>query len=126
MAMILIRTIPHKDQRYDTVGDWREVFPYSEISVSRLGNWRYEAAIAIHELVEMLGCLDKGITEEAVTDFDIAYQGDGEPGDDPAAPYHKQHEFATMIERQIIDMFGLDWDAYDAAVSAMSKQETEK
>ncbi len=117
--VILIKTIPHDEQRYDTVGDWedREIL---YISVSRLGNWRYEAAVAIHELVEALGCRDKGITSEQVDAFDNAYDGDGEPGHDPQAPYHKQHEFATMIERQIIDMFGLDWEQYDAAVSALS------
>ncbi len=119
---ISIKTIPHIMQRYDTVGDWEQISSTDllSIQVSDLGNWRYEAAVAIHELVEALGCRDKGITSEQVDAFDNAYDGDGEPGDDPRAPYHEQHEFATMIERQIIDMFGLDWEQYDAAVSALS------
>ncbi len=119
---ISIKTIPHIMQRYDTVGDWEQISSTDllSIQVSDLGNWRYEAAVAIHELVEALGCRDKGITSEQVDAFDNAYDGDGEPGHDPKAPYHQQHEFATMIERQIIDMFGLDWEQYDAAVSALS------
>jgi hypothetical protein len=42
-----------------------------------------------------------------------------EPGDDPAAPYHLQHQFATKIERQVARQLGVDWKAYEAAINSL-------
>jgi hypothetical protein len=36
-----------------------------------------------------------------------------EPGDSSEAPYHKEHVFATKIERMIADELGVDWDVYE-------------
>jgi hypothetical protein len=41
-----------------------------------------------------------------------------EPGDDPRAPYHKQHVFASKIERMVADQLGVDWAAYNAEVES--------
>jgi hypothetical protein len=59
--------------------------------------------IALHELVECWLCKERGITAEQVDAFDAAFElkrvnEDDEPGDDPAAPYHRQHRFACLIE----------------------------
>jgi hypothetical protein len=43
---------------------------------------------------------------------------DTEPGDDPRAPYHKQHVFAENIERLLAAELGVDWSAYDKEVSS--------
>jgi hypothetical protein len=40
------------------------------------------------------------------------------PGDDPRAPYHKQHVFAENIERLLAAELGVDWSAYDKEVSS--------
>ena len=45
----------------------------------------------IHELTEMVLCIDRGVTFKAVDRFDMEFEGAGEPGDDPKAPYHREH-----------------------------------
>lgn len=54
--------------------------------------------VALHELVEARLCFKSGVTQGAVDSFDSAFTGAGEPGDDPTAPYGKQHRAAGMIE----------------------------
>lgn len=119
---ITIETIPHDQQRYPTAGDW-QCLPNGDvlISVSEVGDRRYEMAIGVHELIEFLLCreADPEITQAQVDAFDMAYDGDGEPGDDPAAPYHRQHCFATAVERMLIAALGVPWAEYDAAVEAL-------
>jgi hypothetical protein len=78
---IVIDTIPHKQQRYDTVGDWRWpnycrlekriTDPDLCISVSNLGDWRMEVLIAVHELIEALLCKTDGVSEAEVDYFDM-------------------------------------------------------
>jgi hypothetical protein len=116
---ITIETVPHDQQVYPTVGDWRLADGVLAIRVSKMGNWRYEAAVATHELLEALLCMDAAIGAAEVDAFDMTYTGDGEPGDDPAAPYHRQHCFATAVERMLIAAMGLPWGEYDAAVEAL-------
>ncbi len=127
---ITIETIPHGEQRYPTVGDWQWITPTELlIRVSEMGNPVYEAAVGIHEAVEALLCQQDGVTQAAVDRFDMAYErdrppfgipgDDGEPGDDPAAPYHRQHCFATAVERMLIAALGVPWAEYDAAVEAL-------
>ena len=89
-----------------------------------LGRRRFEALIALHEAVEALLCEHAGISPAAVDKFDEAYEArrkkgdDSEPGDDPRAPYHKQHVFAEGIERLLATELGVDWPAYDKEVSS--------
>ena len=50
-----IETIPHQTQRYPTVGDyWEEDGGTEQVRVSELPDWRYEALVAVHEMVEMI------------------------------------------------------------------------
>lgn len=123
---IQLRTIPHESQRYPTVGDWQ----ISEdgtiaIDVSDMGNEDYAFLVAIHEAVEVWLCRKRGISQESVDAFDIEYEknrpdGDfSEPGDDTNAPYFKEHQFATMIERQVAKELGVNWDEYNHAVESL-------
>ena len=123
---IQLRTIPHTEQRYETVGDWENLPDGSlRISVSDMGNDDYAFLVAIHEAVEVWLCNKRGITDEAVSAFDIEYEknrpeGDeSEPGDHPDAPYRKEHFFATNIERMIALELGVDWEKYDKAVMSL-------
>lgn len=63
--------------------------------------------IALHELIEARLCFKAGVTQGAVDAFDAAYTGDEEPGDDPAAPYRRQHRFAALIDHLIAHEMGL-------------------
>lgn len=123
---ITIETIPHDQQRYPTVGDWMwEPSGDLTIKVSELGDWRYNALVGLHELVEVLKCKHDGVTQESVDAFDIAYEkaraedDDSEPGDSPDAPYKAQHCLATGIERILAAELGVDWKAYDDAVMSL-------
>jgi len=116
---ITIETVAHADQRYDTVGDWQWCGNDLVVRVSYMDDWRHVAAIAVHELVEALLCRDMGVSQEAVDKFDTAYKGDGEPGDDPQAPYRDEHCIATAVERMLIATFGISWADYDAKVNAL-------
>jgi hypothetical protein len=118
MIDITITTIPQDQQRYSTHGDWFSDEPWHvTIRVSDLSNARYEVLIAIHELIEMFLCHDRGIGEDMVDKFDLAWKGEGEPGDDPESPYFKEHQFATIIERLMAHELGVDWQTYNQRLS---------
>ena len=117
---IIIETIPHKDQRYDTAGDWYfDDAGSMVIKVSGLGDWRKEFLVAVHELIEVGLCSNCGITAEAVDKFDMNYKGEGEPGDAHDAPYRRQHFTATTIERQLADALCVDWLDYEKQLSEL-------
>jgi hypothetical protein len=116
LSDILITFVPHAKQRYETMGDWY-VNDKGQwvIVVDEMGDWRKSVAVAIHELVEMSLCMDRGIEEQDVTDFDLKFNATetpGESGDEPDAPYHKEHRFATHIEREIVEELGVEWGTY--------------
>ena len=116
---ITIETIQHKEQRYNTCGDWLFVEPnHLRIRVSELGDWRKEAAIAVHELVEAILCRNDGVADDAVDAFDTSVEGAmlTEPGDSSNAPYHRQHCFATAVERMLIAALGVSWASYEQAL----------
>jgi hypothetical protein len=116
---IIIETIPHNKQRYPTVGDWFLEGEVLHIKVSKLSNWRREALVAVHELVETILCSHDGVTQEEVDKFDKAFEAARtpgnveEPGDDPSAPYRKQHGIATGIERILAAALDVNWKDYE-------------
>lgn len=121
MSNINVLTIPHETQRYNTVGDyWVDENGVTQIRISDLGNTFYEDLIMLHELTL---CRKAGVTIEDIDKFDFQFTenraaGDAsEPGDDPSAPYFKQHQFATKVEREMCRELGLDWDAYEDRIS---------
>lgn len=122
---ICISVIPHKDQRYETVGDWLYIGNSLHIYVSDMGCDEYHQLVAIHEYVEALLCRMAGISEEEVTAFDKAFEerresgNTDEPGDDPKAPYYAQHQFATQIEKLMSVKLGVKWDDYEKAIYAL-------
>ena len=122
---IRIEVISHRQQRYETVGDWFfDAGGGLIIRVSDMGNWKYNVLVAMHELVEVLCCREDGVTQGQVDRFDINYErkrkanDDSEPGDDPKAPYRKQHCLATGVERILAAVLGVSWSDYDNAVKA--------
>jgi hypothetical protein len=141
---VIIKTIDHKKQPYDTCGDWRwenkKGKPINQtealarantddcvlrINVSNLGSWRLEMLVAVHELVETLMCLRDGVLVEDVDAFDKAFEAarkkgnQDEPGDDPKAPYVNQHCVATAVERLLCAQLGCTWDEYCNAVESL-------
>lgn len=112
MKKIVIETIPHDRQRYDTIGDYfLDENGVMQVRVSKTQD-RYEFLIAIHELIEAFLAKDRGILWESIDDFDKEFIGNGEPGHSKKAPYHKEHVFAEIIERMIAFELGIEWDDY--------------
>jgi hypothetical protein len=122
---VTINIIDHKEQRYDTCGDWQFTEDGLLITVSKLGDFYKEICVGIHELVEVVLCMKQGISQLAIDDFDTMYEairveGDtSEPGDAPDAPYNKQHFVATTIERILAHELGLDWFAYENTINIL-------
>lgn len=125
---IMLREIPHEDQRYETCGDWRaQSNGIWQITASNMGKWQYAFLVLLHELVEMGLCTQHGVKEQDVTDFDVAFEAcraednTDEPGDDPRAPYRAEHQFATVIERMVCNEMGIDWKEYESAVLSLEQ-----
>jgi hypothetical protein len=123
---IIIETIPHNEQRYDTAGDW--VFDADgtlTIKVSDMGNDTYSFLIGMHEAVEAWLCKIREIDETKVSNFDKEFRMKslpGEPGDSPLAPYRKEHFFATNVERMLATELNVDWQSYDSQVENLEYQ----
>ena len=114
---IIIESIPISEMRPEagpTVGDWFEDPEGNiRIKVADTGVETDYFLVAIHELAEWMLCRVQGVPEKAVDEFDCAFTGEGEPGDEPNAPYRDQHCLATAIERSMCAMLGLSWKEYD-------------
>ena len=68
------------------------------------------------------------MTDAAIDSFDIQYEksrvlGDttSEPGNDPAAPYYREHKFATKLEKLLAEEIGVDWDEYSASCASFTQ-----
>lgn len=117
---IVIETIPHDQQRYDTVGDWKFIGDDLIIKVSRFYPNTlfsdFEFLIGIHELIEAILCKAHGIKEEEVDYFDMSHEDHPDPGSLIDAPYYRQHLIATIIERILASELGINWDDYEKAI----------
>jgi len=117
-----IRTIPHLRHRYPTVGDYFNEYEKLIIHVSDMKNEKYEFLVAIHEQIEEFLTRLRGIKEEAITEFDKRYEDNraendySEPGDSSLAPYIREHQFATFVEKMIAIELGVDWKEYEEAI----------
>ena len=113
--------IPHSEHETDTIGDWKFEDELLTIEISNLRNKRYFYLIAVHEIIEAILCEDRGIAEEEVTAFDVAFEKErdkalhsifDEPGGDKNSPYHAEHNFATKVEKMLAKELGIDWRKY--------------
>lgn len=148
---VIITSISHSEQRYDTCGDWyyaparwdgvkgaTKETPHEclYVNVSELPSRREMWLVAIHELIEAFLCECKGITAAEVDQFDKGfsdliypephpvtgdYDTEWEPGDDPRAPYYRQHQIATGIERILAAEAQVNWLEYEQHVAELSR-----
>jgi len=128
---IIIETIPHGTQDYPTCGNYKwDEDGALHLYISAMGDWRSELAVAIHELVEVFMCLDKGIAFADIDAFDIQFEkqraeglhaAHDEPGDDTRAPYFVQHIIATEVERTVTRLLSLDWESHEENVRKLDE-----
>lgn len=94
-----------------------------QVRICPMGNWRHEALLGIHEATEALMCRANGVTQKQVdifdAEFDRTHETDIEAGDDPSAPYAKEHTFATAIERMLCGVLGVHWREYDEELNRL-------
>ncbi len=127
---ISIKFIPHKKQRYETLGDWQYKNEKLNVRISDTGEWKLNCLLLIHELVEAWLCKDKEITDSQVDEWDFGYanvtysRAGEEPGDDPDCPYYDQHGAATMIEKMMANFFGIDWRRYEKRLQEIEENQT--
>jgi len=125
--VFMISQVPHRKQRYETVGDWIPGRP-AQIRVSRMKDQRYVFLIALHEMIEYELCRMHGISDREVVAFDVNFEAerrmnlhsiDAEPGNHPKAPYRNEHEFATMIEMMVAQKLGVSWSDYEKTILSL-------
>jgi hypothetical protein len=125
--------VPQSEQRYDSLGDyfWDEKDPdLLHVKISRFEDWRMCWLVMHHELSEYGMCLHEGILESDIMAFDVEFESrrlpgnDDEPGDDPKAPYRKQHLIAEGLEKVLAAEMGVDWKAYGQACLDLFPEES--
>ena len=128
MLNIEIKTVPAKKMRYPTAGDYWEKRNKVFFRIVQLPDWRYEALIAIHELVEYVLVKAAGIKVSDIDEFDMNFEAEREmgmhpdheePGDAPDSPYHIQHAAATVAERCAAAIMFVSWQEYDNCLAGM-------
>jgi hypothetical protein len=114
LPKIYCEVIPHKKQRYDTAGDYFFGSWYNRWNflISEMKNTDYEFLVLVHEIIEWHLTQKRGIKEEDITNFDIESKHP-DPGTLKNAPYHKEHMFATKIEKQLAKELKINWNKYD-------------
>ena len=126
---IIIETIPHSQQKYETAADYERLQNGDlHIVVSDTGDELYNSLIGLHELVEVMAMERRGIPLIASTEFDIPYEKarkegrhseTDEPGDDKDCPYRKEHRLASIVEEIVAHDLGVDWQDYGQAANKL-------
>lgn len=103
---VVIETVDHQSQRYDTCGDWEITYeatmgadgtvvevPTIAIKVSDMGDWRKEFLVGIHEAIEAALCVEDGVTDAQVSPFDIAFEAARASSTEPDGRFQFQGRF---------------------------------
>lgn len=130
-----IETIPHNDQRYETVGDyWVDDDGTIQIRVSEMENPDHEFLVALHETVEQMvyGYKNRQMRYTAIDiadDFDMRYENcrpawdeTSEPGYEDVAPYYREHMIASAIEHLVAMELGVNYNVYGRVVSSLTQE----
>ena len=79
--------------------------------------------VAVHELIEKILCDDRKILDEVITQYDMAFErrrkpgNTNEPGDNVEAPYFKEHQLATAIEKRMALELNVKWKNYEEYIN---------
>jgi hypothetical protein len=123
---VIIETIPHKRQRYPTVGDYyKDKKGVWHIKISNTGSAITNRLVMCHELIEFILVDWKGVSEKEITDFDVSFEkkrkkgNNDEPGFDPQAPYKNEHALATAVELMMCAFMGISWKEYEEKINSL-------
>lgn len=125
LPQISISVISHKEQAYDTCGDYEFVDEDClDVTISKT-KADYEFLVMIHEMIEWYLTQKRGISIKKITAFDKSFEkkrkkgNTSEPGDSKAAPYYKEHQFATSVERLVAKELKIDWSDYEKMINSL-------
>jgi hypothetical protein len=107
---IIIETKPLSKMRTKTLGDWyRDARGnlHIDVAAGHKQGIKAEVSVAIHELIEVLLCEERGMGDEEVTAWDVSHPDTDDPGMVKGAPYRKEHIAATAVEREAVRRLGL-------------------
>ena len=127
--LLKIEIIPHADQRYFTAGDWQiDADGCICVKVSDTGYRMDALLVGIHEAVEAILCREHGVKEADVTAFDVEFGKthnleEEEPGEDPGAPYRREHATADVVERIVALEADEVWREYEDRINALFVKE---
>ncbi len=125
---IEMKSIPHDQHRYETVGDYWQDGDVLRFRVSEMGNEDYHFLVMIHEMIEEHMTRRRGIKEPDIKAFDEMYEAEreegkhsdaDEPGFDSRAPYQQEHTIATAVEMMLAGHMGIDWGEYNKTVMSL-------
>ena len=122
LPSVTVHVVPHEQQRYETSGDWVWKDGGLVVTVSDLGDHRFNLLLAAHELTEALLCRRDGVTEAEVDAWDLGHLESEEPGEEAGAPYFTQHAQACAVERWLAGMLGVKWDEYSQAFERLDDE----
>lgn len=126
-------TLPWKQlPDYPDIGSWKTNSDNSPafIGCADTGDDISNAAILLHEFIEVMMCWIHGVTEESVSTFDQMWfkerdegkhSNDDEPGYDPRSPYRDWHIVAERFEREFIQQAGMMWEHHEENCIAIYK-----
>lgn len=127
--------IPHtvllessRNVRNEQAGDWQFLLGMTHLTCKSipLKDPRHQFLIQFHEMIEAVLCNYRSITDEDVSAFDAKFEEErakgihgetDEDGDDPRAPYRREHFTATTMERMMAAELGVDWKEYEQAIA---------
>jgi len=116
---IKVSFVEQDAQAYETLDDWRQVGDRLEFIITDTGNPVYNQMLLIHAMVERLLARNAGVSDETINAFDLEYKGNGEPGEEPDAPYRDAHLTAKAIEMTLSAQMGISWKEYEEAIGAL-------
>ena len=116
---IHIKVVPRSKMRKIVSGaDWFwDKRGNLQVRIEPMSDWRYEVLLCLHEAIEAVLCKHNGVSQTSVDEFDVEYDKhhatDCNAGDDPKAPYRREHCLATACERVIAAELDVCWETYD-------------
>ena len=125
---ICVKIIPNEKHRAGVGGaDWYfDKKGNLQVRVTKLSSWKREITLALHEVIEAVLAKAHGVTVAQVDAFDMDYEKAHmedhglNAGDDPRAPYVREHNAATACERVIAMELDIGaWSDYDREIGSI-------
>jgi hypothetical protein len=96
---IVVRFLPTKKMRYDTLGDYQEKDNQLSVHIAREGDFIEQMAILLHELTEWALVHRDGISLGSIDAWDMSHTDSPEPGEEVGCPYREAHAAAMDVEK---------------------------